>query len=223
MSVLIQEETIRFLQDLQGNNHREWFQQEKSRYQEALDNFKAWVNEVAKGLQTFDEIEAVKVFRIYRDVRFSTDKTPYKTHFSAGFTRAGKYRRGGFYVQLEPDSFFVGGGFWNPNKDDLSYIRQGIADDATDLKLAISAPDFIARFQELHGEQLKSAPRGYAKDHPEIELLRYKQFLASRNYGLHQVQQPNFDQVVVADFKAMLPFFDAIRDFMLYDNNGEER
>ncbi|GAA5220367.1 DUF2461 domain-containing protein [Membranihabitans marinus] len=223
MNSTLQTSTLEFLQDLSMNNNREWFQANKSQYEVALDNFKSFVKSVELALQEKDVIEKTKVFRIYRDVRFSKDKTPYKTNFSAGFTRAGKHRRGGYYLMLEPGQFHVAGGFWNPESKDLQYIREGIARDAEDLKAAINDENFVKRFSSLAGDELKSSPRGYSKDHPEVNLLRKKQFLVSQNFTIADSIQPDFKNEVVDCFISMIPMFDAIRDMLLYDGNGEER
>lgn len=223
MNSTLQTSTIEFLQDLSMNNNREWFQANKPQYEAALNNFKSFVGSVEVLLQEKDVIEKTKIFRIYRDVRFSKDKTPYKNNFSAGFTRAGKHRRGGFYLMLEPGQFYVAGGFWNPETKDLKYIRDGIDADAEDLKAAISDKEFLKRFKTIEGDELKSAPRGYSKDHPEIDLLRKKQFLVSQTFTVSELIQSDFKKEVVDCFVAMIPMFDAIRDMLLFDGNGEER
>lgn len=220
---MIDKHTISFLEHLEQNNDRDWFQEHKNWYEDSRDNFKAFVQNVRKQLMRVDEIEKVKIYRIYRDLRFTTDKTPYKTHFAAHFTRKGKHRRGGFYLQISPKEIFVGGGFWNPNKDDLGYIREGIANDAIPLREALANQEITTRFQELSGSELKTAPRGVDRDHPHIDLLRKKQYTLVRKYPVQAVYQKDFDAQVAADFMAMIPVFQVLTEYLVYDLNGVER
>lgn len=221
--MIIKKSTINFLKELTKNNNREWFTSHKKTYSHALEDFKALTEIITSRLNEIDEIEKTKVFRIYRDVRFSKDKTPYKTNFSASFSRLGKYRRGGFFLSISPTESFVAGGFWKPNKDDMQYIREGIAIEAEPLIKSISTSNFANRFGQLLGERVKTAPRGYDKNHPNIEYLRYKQFLMRHDYTREQVLQDSFINEVIEDYKAMLPTFDVIRDYLLFDGNGVER
>lgn len=220
---MIKNSTTNFLKKLSLNNNREWFHDHKKEYDIALEDFKMLVRNVTTRLNEIDEIEKAKVFRIYRDIRFSKDKTPYKTNFSASFSRLGKYRRGGFFISISPVECFVAGGFWKPNKDDLKFIRDGIASDVDPLKNAIESKEFVERFGLLLGDKVKTSPRGFAKDHPNINFLRYKQFLMKHAYDLSEVLQEKFIDEIVTDFKAMLPIFDVIRDYLVLDGNGEER
>lgn len=220
---MIDKQTISFLEQLEQNNNRDWFQDHKSWYEESREDFKGFVHDVRKDLVKADEIEKVKIYRIYRDLRFTADKTPYKTHFAAHLTRKGKYRRGGFYLQISPKEVFVGGGFWNPNKDDLAYIREGIANDPMPLRTALEHPEIASRFQGLSGNELKTAPRGIGLDHPQIDLLRKKQFTLVRKYTPAAVYRTNFHQEVADDFGAMIPVFQAFTEYLVYDLNGVER
>ena len=220
---MIDKRTISFLEQLEQNNDRDWFQEHKSWYEESREDFKGFVQDVRKELIGADDLEKVKIYRIYRDLRFTADKTPYKTHFAAHFTRKGKYRRGGFYLQISPKEVFVGGGFWNPNKDDLGYIREGIANDPTTLREALAHQEVTSRFQELSGSELKTAPRGVDRDHPQIDLLRKKQFTLVRKYAAQSVYQKDFDEQVAADYEAMIPVFQVLTEYLIYDLNGVER
>ncbi len=120
------------------------------------------------------------VFRIYRDVRFSKDKSPYKTHFSGSLKRATKQLRGSYYFHLEPGPCFVGGGFWGPEPDDLNFIRLYLALNPAPLRKILKSKSFKSNFGELQGEKLVNVPKGFEKDHPAADLLRYKQFLISK-------------------------------------------
>ena len=212
--------TLKFLKKLSKNNSREWFTENKPEYQTALANYKAFMSSVQDELSKHDEIERIKVFRIYRDVRFSKDKTPYKTHLAGSFIRATKWKRGGMYVGIGATGNTVGGGFWNPESKDLARIRQEIAADDKEFRKIISAKSFQSMFGGLHGEQVKSAPRGFQKDHPAIDLLRYKQFLMMRSFTDKEVQDAGFAKEVSKTFKAMRPMFDYMSDVLTTDENG---
>lgn len=220
---MIDRETINFLKELRLNNNREWFKEHKSWYETSRQDFKSFVKHVKLDLMQSDEIEKTKVYRIYRDLRFTKDKTPYKIHFAVHFTRKGKYRRGGFYLQISAAEILIAGGFWGPNKDDLKYIREGILADANPIRKALESKDIQERFDGLTGEELKTAPRGYDREHPDIDLLRKKQFLLIRKYPANKVLEKDFHQLVATDFKSMIPVFQVLTDYLVYDGNGVER
>lgn len=220
---MVDQKTLEFLEALSQNNNREWFQEHKSWYEKSRTDFKAFVQEVRLELIQRDGIEKTKVYRIYRDLRFTKDKTPYKTHFAAHFTREGKYRRGGFYLHISSNEILVAGGFWGPNRDDLQFIREGILADADDLREALSTKEVRVRFGGLSGNELKTAPRGYDREHPDIDLLRKKQFLLQRRYPTSEVLKPEFHHQVVSDFESMIPVFQVLTDYLVFDGNGVER
>ena len=130
------------------------------------------------------------------------------------------HNRGSFYVHLEPGSTFIGGGFWDPNKDDLQRIRQGIEIE-DDLELILNEPKLKKEFGGLFGESLKTAPKGFDKEHPRIELIRYKQFLLKKDFDNKAVFQPDFKDQVVEGYKTMEPFFRYMTDVLTTDANGE--
>ncbi len=209
-----------FLEELRANNNRPWFNENKERYKGHYEYFKQFADKLTARMNEEDQIEQVKVYRIYRDIRFSKDKTPYKTNFSGHLTRATKQRRGGYYFHIEPGKSFVGGGFWGPNSGDLKRIRQEIAADDKPLREIISSPSFVETFGQLQGEQVKTAPKGYSKDHPAIDLLRYKQFLISRHFSDEEVLSDNFLEHIVRTFVYMRPFFDYMSEVLTTDANG---
>lgn len=215
--------TIKFLKDIEKTNNKEWFTTNKARYETAMDNMKDFKDEVVKGLNKKDVIEEGKVFRIYRDVRFSKDKTPYKNNFGVHFKRSGKERRGGYYLHIEPGKSFVGGGFWEPAPEDLKRIREEIAFDDKPLRKIISNKTFVSYFGKLEGDELKTAPSGFEKDHPAIDLIRKKQYLVGRNFTDKEITAPDFGKEVVKTFEAMRPFFDYMSDVLSTDLNGEVR
>lgn len=213
-------ETLEFLKDLSVNNNRDWFNENKPRYETAKANMKSFGSELLVEMNKTDHIEKLKTHRIYRDVRFSKDKTPYKLNLSCSMVRATKQLRGGYYLHIQPEESFLGGGFWAPNKEDLGRIRKELAFDAQPLRAIINTSEFKNMFGTLQGEQLKTAPRGYPKDHENVDLLRYKQYIVMRKFNNEEIMQPNFLQKVVAGFQAMRPLFDYMSEVLTTDENG---
>ena len=217
----LEEFVFKFLQDLEKNNNRDWFAKNKSTYLKANEHFKVLAEEIHEGIQKQDDIEKMKLYRIYRDVRFSKNKTPYKNSFSVGFSRATKMLRGGYYLHLEPGgNSMMGGGFWQPEASDLKRIREEIAADAAPLRDIINSVSFKKHFGKLGGQQLKTAPRAYSKNHPAIDLLRYKSFVASKHFTDKEVGTSNFVEEVLKHFKATRPFFDYMSEVLTTDSNG---
>ncbi len=217
----VEASTIKFLKDLDKNNHREWFLSHKEAYDAALGNLKTFKEEVHKNLAKKDLIEDSRLFRIYRDVRFSKDKAPYKNNFGMHFTRASPALRGGYYLQIEPGKSFAGGGFWAPEPKDLKRIRDEFAFDDKPIRKIISNKTFLKYFGTLQGEELKTAPSGYDRDHPAIDLVRKKQFIISRNFTDKEVVDLTFLKEVTLTFEAMRSFFDYMSEVLSTDQNGE--
>ena len=217
---LILPTTLVYLSQLKNNNNREWFVENKSTFDKEQKNIKLFFTSIKQSLEEIDNIEKMKVFRIYRDVRFSKNKTPYKSHFSAGFVRQKPQLRGGYYLHIEDNNSFVGGGFWEPNKEDLLRIRKELSIDASELREIINQKEFKNYFGTLQGEELKSAPRDFDKNHLNIDLIRKKQYLVTRNFTNEEVLSPNFANEVIVTFKAMRPFFDYMSDVLSTDLNG---
>lgn len=213
--------TIKFLKDLEKNNNREWFQSNKDKYENTLQNIKEVSAEVKEKLSKKDLIEDAKVFRIYRDVRFSKDKAPYKNNLGVHFTRATKKLRGGYYLHIQPGESFAGGGFWAPSPEDLKRIRDEFAFDTKTIRKITSGKTFVKYFGTLGGDELKTAPSGYDRNHPGIDLIRKKQFVVMRKFTDKEVTDKNFVKEVVATFEAMRPFFDYMSEVLGTDMNGE--
>ncbi len=210
-----------FLKKLDKNNNREWFAENKSKYIAAHEHFKAFAAELNSEMEKFDNIEKMKLFRIYKDVRFSKDKTPYKKSFSGGFSRATTALRGGYYFHLEPGgNSMVGGGFWQPEPKDLKRIRQEIAMDDKPLRKIINSASFKKHWGQIEGDQVKTAPKGYAKDHPAIDLLRYKSFIVTHSFTDKEVTTPGFVKEVFKYMKATRPFFNYMSEVLTTDING---
>ena len=219
----IEKSTFKYLQDLQKNNNRDWFAEHKETYLKAQQNAKDVFAEIHLNLQKQDEIEKSKMMRIYRDVRFSKDKTPYKAHFANSYSRLGKELRGGYFLRIRPGESFLAGGFWEPSKEDLFRIRKEIELDASEIKEILEDKNykkyFGGKFESF--SELKTAPRGFDKEHPDVELLRKKGFIASRNFTDAEVMSPNFIEEVNKSYLALRPFFNLFSDILTTNLNGE--
>lgn len=216
----IDKRTFQFLNQLKRNNNRDWFNQNKKLYTQAQENVIDFSDALLELMNKHDTIETPNgkksLYRIYRDVRFSKDKSPYKTWFSGHYGRATKALRGGYYFHIEPGNVFAAGGFWGPNKDDLLLIRQQIQAYPDDIRQIVQQSNFKDYFGELKGEQLKTAPKGFEKDDPAIDFLRYKQFLLVRQLEIG----PNLMHDMNETYQAMRPFFDYMSDILTTDLNG---
>ena len=214
--------SLSYLKKLKINNNRDWFAEHKPIFIEAQNNAKELYAEIRNNLEKHDEIEKFKLFRIYRDVRFSKDKTPYKPHFAGSFSRFGKELRGGYYLRIRPGESFLAGGFWEPNKEDLFRIRKEIEVDATEFREILEDKNFQYYFgNTFKGDELKTAPRGFDKEHPDVDLLRKKGFIAVRNFTDDEVLSPNFSLEVDKSYKALRPFFNLFSDILTTNLNGE--
>jgi uncharacterized protein (TIGR02453 family) len=215
-----------FLNALKENNNREWFNANKTIFQNEQQFIETFAEQLLQELNKHDRIETPSgknsLHRIYRDTRFSKDKTPYKVNWSGGFKRATKYRRGGYYFHLEPGNSFIAGGFWAPNTQDLKRMRDDIAFDPAPLRKIVNSKSFTATFGTLQGEQLKTTPKGFEATHEAIDLLRYKQFLLIKKFTDKEVLSEHFLKEVNQAFKNMRPFFDYMSEVLTTDVNGLE-
>lgn len=221
----IQSSTFAFLNDLKNNNNREWFAEHKPRYEQAHQNMIQFADSLLEKMIVHDNISTASgkasLFRIYADTRFSKDKTPYKTHWGLRFARATDFLRGGIYVHIEPGNSFVGGGFFNPNADDLYRIRQDIELNYEDWNALFADARIKNTFGNLRGEQLKTAPKGFPKDHPGIEFLRHKQFLLSKSFTDQEVLSTDFASQLDETIQQLRPFFDYMSEVLTTNTNGE--
>ncbi len=205
---------INYLKELKNNNSREWFNDHKADYSAARDAFETLTQRFIDLLQNEDElIYGVKpkecIFRIYRDVRFSKDKSPYKTQFGAYISRGGrKSELCGYYLHLEPGASMLAGGLHMPPSNILYEVRDAIYADPDDLKKIINAPSFKKDFGKIEGDKLKMAPKGFSKDFEDIDLLKYKSFTICYPLEDEQIGQNNFIAEGVVVFKKMKPFND---------------
>jgi uncharacterized protein (TIGR02453 family) len=211
--------------NLSANNNRDWFQEHKSEYTKHHQEVIRFADALLSKVNEHDVIETESgkksLFRIYRDVRFSKDKRPYKTHWSGGFRRASVLRRGGYYFHIEPGgNSMIGGGFWAPNKEDLMRIREEIATDASELRDLLADSTLLETFGALEGEQLKRAPKGFDPNHDAIDLLRYKQFIFTKRFSDAEVIQEDFVEKLNEAYQALRPFFDYMSDVLTTDADG---
>ncbi len=218
---MISKSTLEFLTKLKENNDRDWFAENKKAFETEQKLAKSFFISIGEQLGKTDSIERIQIFRIYRDVRFSKDKAPYKNHFSVGFTRTKPMLRGGYYLHIEPGGSFVGGGFWEPNAADLHRIRKEFEMDDEEIRTIVADATFKKFFGELEGEELKTAPKGFDKTHPAIDLIRKKQYLLTRSFSDKEALAPNFQEEVLSTFQAMRPFFDYMSEVLSTDLNGE--
>lgn len=222
---MIEKSTYDFLRKLNKNNDREWFNKHKDEYVIAHENAIAFADDLLALLQKHDNIDTASgkksLHRIYRDIRFSKDKTPYSPRFSGSFRRATKYLRGGYYFHLEPGNTFIAGGFWAPEPADLQRMREGIVADEKEFRKILKSATFKKNFGELFGEELSRAPKGYPNDHPALDLIKLKQFLVSRPFTDKEAFTSNFVKEADKTFKAMRPLFDFMSEVLTTDANGE--
>src|SRR5215212_1303809 len=176
-------DTLKFLRALKRNNRREWFNDRREQYQTHVRQpMTAIVERLAVDLRAFaPELVAspkISLYRIYRDTRFSADKKPYKTHVAAVFPTRGlaKHEGAGAYFHISPDEVWIGGGMYMPQPAQLVAVREHIATHVKQLRAIVESPRFRKRVGRLHGDTLKRVPRGFAKDHPAAEYLKFKHF-----------------------------------------------
>ncbi|MEP6932018.1 MAG: DUF2461 domain-containing protein [Flavobacterium sp.] len=221
---IIPKSSLDFLQKLKTNNNKPWFDDNKENYLKELNHIETFAGALLQELSKTDVLENASgkksVYRIYRDIRFSKDKTPFKTFWGGSFTRATSARRGGYYFHLEQGNSFFAGGFWGPSAADLKRIRSEFAHDAKPMQKILHSKSFISTFGTLQGEQLKTAPKGFDINHEAIDLLRYKQFLIIKRFTDDEVLSPAFLEQALETCKNMRPFFDYMSEILTTDING---
>ena len=205
---------LAFLRDLRVNNSREWFAENKAIYEKEKKGFDAWTSELITEFADFENMDGVLLkhcsYRIYRDVRFSKNKEPYKTWFSASFSEGGrKSRLMDYYVHIEPNgASFLGGGMYSPSPEQLAAYRQEIDYNAAGLRKIIKNPKFLAVFGEEVGESLVRIPKGFDADHADAELLKKKQLFFWKKYTDDDVCNPMFTKQLISDAKVLKPYLD---------------
>jgi uncharacterized protein (TIGR02453 family) len=210
------EQALKFLKAVSKNNNRDWFEKNKPTYLQVKESFEDFLEALHKDMVKFDDSLAglnprKAALRIYRDIRFSKDKRPYKTNLGAGFSRNGRMEQEpGYYIQIEPgNKSFVAGGLYMPDSEKLAKIRQEIDYNAATLLKILSNKKFKSYYSGLEEwDKLKTMPKGYAKDHPHIELLKNKSFVVSHKFTDVEVTDKNFRKNLADALKQMKPFND---------------
>jgi uncharacterized protein (TIGR02453 family) len=224
-STFILPTTFNFLKKLSVNNDRDWFAENRDKYESAKSNVEEFVDALIAKMTVHDSIETPSakrsLYRIYNDVRFSKDKAPYNARFAGYLKRTKPMFRGGYYYWIKPGGSKIGCGFGFPNADDLRRIRQDIDLNYDDWRKLLRSRNIVKTFGAMQGDQLRTSPRGFQNDHPAIDLLRYKQFWFERSYSDTEVLAKDFLKRMNDDFKMIRPFFDYMSDVLTMDANGE--
>lgn len=201
-----------FLKGLAENNNREWMSENKNRYLEARDTFEEFIQRIIDRLaETEPELNGLLakecIFRLYRDIRFSKDKTPYKTNFGAVIKPGGRRSpSASFYIHLEPGNCLMAGGMYKPSAEVLRAIRQEIDYQPDEFLSILNDPSFMTRFGTLQGEKLKRAPKDYPPDDPNIEYLKHKDYLVMTKFSDGKLQEKNFLDFIVESYHLLKPF-----------------
>ena len=217
---MIESKVFEFLNDIKSNNNRKWFNKNKQKYKRSLEQIQNFTINLVELMNSNDKIENYKIFRIYRDVRFSKNKTPYKNNFGISLVREKPRLRGGYYLHIEPTNSFSAVGFWQPEKDDLFRIRKEIELDGKEFSDVISSKLITKKWGDLVGESLKTSPRGFSKDHEYISLLRRKSFLFKKNYTDEEIISNHFIHNLYQDFLVTRTFLDYMSNILTSDLNG---
>lgn len=217
---MISKATFSFLKELKTNNQRDWFNENKKRFKAAEGEMKNAGDALLEMMKMHDAVDRAKLFRIYRDVRFSANKQPYKTHFGVSFHRQKPEFRGGYYLHVEPGNSFLATGFWNPEKNDLHRIRKEFETDDAEMREIINDKNFQSVWGELKGDEVKTAPKGFSKDHPAIDLIRKKQYIFTTNFTDKEVLDKDFLERVDRSFQAIRPYFNYMTEVLTTDLNG---
>jgi uncharacterized protein (TIGR02453 family) len=209
---------IEFLTELEKNNNREWFQSNKGRYENCRDKVLFITELLINEIRKFDmDVPAMDpkdcLFRIYRDVRFSHDKQPYKTHFGSYIARGGrKSTRAGYYFHIEPGGSFLGGGIYMPESNILKALRSAIYEQPEAFLEIIQDPGFRKFFPSIEGEKLKTNPKGFDPSFENMDLLRYKSYVFSMAIENDDLIRGNFAETAVQAFSELYPMNKFLND-----------
>jgi len=208
---IITKETFYFLHQIKLNNNKPWFERNRPTYEKARAEYLGFVTELINGIRKIEPIPekepAKYIQRIYRDIRFSKDKTPYKSHFSSIIERGPENRKCPLYIQIRPGGSMMGGGIWDPSAETLKKVRQEIDYNNHGLKKIINAKAFLNYFGKISGAKLTRPPKGYEADHPAIELLKFKQLYVERSFDDELVMSHHLIPEILKSYRAALPFF----------------
>lgn len=219
---MLSKNTLDFLSDLVENNNRDWFQENRKRYETAKADFTKLVEKLLHEINPIEDLGNTQpkdcIFRINRDIRFAKDKRPYKRNFSAAFGPGGRHSgRVDYYLHIQPgNESFLGAGMWSPTATQLAKYRQEVDYNAAELKKIIEAEEFRGYFPEIHGESIKTTPKGFSKDHPEIELLRRKELFFSHRFTDKEVLSDNFISGIMRGVILIKPYCDFL-NYIFHD------
>jgi uncharacterized protein (TIGR02453 family) len=208
-TTILNPEILTFLSSLEKNNNREWFEKNKSQYLNAKNNFDDFVMTLIQIAKSIDpEIGFLEpkncTFRIYRDIRFSKEKTPFKTNFGAYISKGGKNSEwAGYYFHLEPTESFIAGGKYQPQGPALKAIREAIFYEPDNFRALIGKPSFKKHFSGFMGDTLKTAPQGYPKDHPDIDLLKFKGYAVYKTLSPQILKSPDLLNEISSAWKEL--------------------
>lgn len=220
--IAVTQDVLDFFNKLEKNNDRDWFNEHKKEFKTIETKAKKAYQSLFTALKLHDDVDQVKMFRIYRDVRFSKNKSPYKTHLGGSFHRKKPQLRGGYYLHIQPNNqSFIATGFWEPSKEDLLRIRKEFEMDDSHIRKIINQKDFNSTWGNFVGDELKTAPKGFDKEHPAIDLIRKKQYIFTKKYTDKQVVSDGFLDDVNTSFKAIRPYFDYMSEVLTTNLNGE--
>jgi len=226
---MLSENLLQFLSDLKKNNYKEWFHENKPQYQKVKKEFEQFIALTIADIAQFDKsIQNLEpkhcIFRINRDVRFSNDKSPYKTNFGGYIVPGGKKAgNAGYYIHIEPGNCFLAGGIYMPPSNRLKAVRTEIYENTDDYKKILNNKNFKKHFEEILNEgKLKTAPKGFPKDFEDIDLLRYKHYIVSRKIDDKIVMSDKFTDEIRETFKAVYPFNSFINEGINYQLNLDD-
>ncbi len=209
--VIISKNTFSFLTKIKTNNNKPWFEKNRPLYEKARAEYLGFMTGLVEGIRKIESIPekepAKYMHRIYRDIRFSKDKTPYKTHFSSIIERGPENMKCPFYIHVQPGKSMIGGGIWDPLPETLRKIRQEIDYNSAGLKKVTNSKEFLKHFGKIYGEKLSRPPKGYEESNPNIEQLKFKQLYVQRNLDDDLVLSRNLIPEILKSYKAALPFF----------------
>ncbi|MGK0254941.1 MAG: hypothetical protein ACI9OE_002457 [Mariniflexile sp.] len=221
MSITVPKEALEFFEKLEKNNDRDWFNIHKKEFKTIETKVKAVYNAVFEQLKTYDDVDKLKMFRIYRDVRFSKNKLPYKTHFGGSFHRTKPKLRGGYYLHIQPNNeSFIATGFWEPAPADLLRIRKEFEMDDSEMRTILQDKKFNSIWGDFVGDEVKTAPKGFSKEHKAIDLIKKKQYIFVKKFTDKEILDENFLNNVIESFKAIRPYFNYMSDVLTTDLNG---
>jgi uncharacterized protein (TIGR02453 family) len=224
-SSIIQTDTMGFLKKLAKNNNRDWFEKHKEDYLQAQQNLISFADALIAEMNKHDQLETPSgkrsLYRIYNDVRFSKDKTPYNPRFAGYLKRLKPSLRGGYYYWIKPGASRIACGFAYPNAEDLNRARKDIEYNYDGWRKLLKSKAIVSAFGQMAGEQVKTVPRGFDKEHPAIDLLRYKNYWFEVSFTDAEVTSPDFLKRVNQKFKSIRPFFDYMSSVLTTNENGE--